>query len=116
MTGGELCLSLPLSTLFSENKLLTLTISGIFIATKAGTYVISAHAQGQKNAGHLRIKKNDDIICRMWVTTSKSFPACTVPTHLIPGDQVKVVGNDGDVATISAGLTGFSAILVHADI
>ena len=93
-------------------------VSGIFTATVAGTYMFCTYAgPADTNSGYLRMKKNNDVICELWVTLGAglNIPGCSQVTHLIPGDTVKVTGDDSDVATIRATHMGFSGILIHAD-
>ena len=96
---------------------LTFFALGIFTATKAGTYMFSAHVRSGSNRGGLAIKKNNVVICKLWVTEShgSNIPSGNAVTHLVPGDQVKVTGDDVDAATIDVDYKGFSGIQVDTD-
>ena len=63
------------------------------------------------------MKKNDDVICDMWVVNDGSWdiPSCSTVTHLDIGDKVKVTGSDTDPAGITSNTNGFSGILIYAD-
>ena len=93
-------------------------VSGIFTATIAGTYMFSTHAiTAGTDYGFHQMKRNNDVICSGWITATKGFDisSCSAVTHLVPGDTVKVTGDDSDVAQIKAASLGFSSILIHAD-
>ena len=63
------------------------------------------------------MKKNDDVICDLWVTATfgANILSCSTVTHLDIGDKVKVTGSDTNTAAISVNYSGFSGILVYAD-
>ena len=86
-----------------------MSVSGIFTATIADTYVFSTHARASTTqAGVFHMKKNDDVICDMWVVKddSRDIPSCS---------KVKVTGSDTDPAGITSNTNGFSGILIYAD-
>ena len=93
-------------------------IAGVFTATVAGTYTFSTHARtAASNFGNLHLKKNDLVICNLWVTETFGLNglSCSTVTHLDIGDKVKVTGNDANTADISTNFSGFSGILLYAD-
>ena len=63
------------------------------------------------------MKKNDDVICDLWVTDSHGHTilSCSTVAHLDIGDKVKVTGNNVDSATVYGSFRGFSGILIYAD-
>ena len=67
--------------------------------------------------GALAIKKNDVVISKLWVTSNVggNIPSSSVVTHLVPGDEVKVTGDDSDTAKINADYKGFNGIQVDTD-
>ena len=69
------------------------------------------------NGGHIFIGKNGGAICAAWVSQGGGLDisACSVVTHLIPGDKVKVTGDKDYPATITASHNIFHGILVYAD-
>ena len=70
------------------------------------------------NNGPVRMKKNDDSICKLWIGQDGSWDliSCSTVAHLDLGDKVKVTGDDSNTAVIIYGTrNGFSGILVHAD-
>ena len=89
---------------------------GIFKPTVAGTYMLSAHVQARgTNNGPVRIKKNDDVICDMWIGQDGSFDliSCSTVAHLDLGDKVKVAGDSTDMAIIVLGAkNGFISLKV----
>ena len=91
--------------------------SGVFTAPKAGTYSFSTHARADNSNGYLRMKKNDTVLCEMWVTENQglNIPSGSIVTHLDLGDQIKVTGDDRDKATITQNGNGFSGFLINSD-
>ena len=92
---------------------------GIFSASVGGTYMLSMHvlARGTNN-GPVRMKKNDDVICDLWIGQDGSWDiiSCSTVIHLDLEDKVKVTGDTSNTATIIEGVrNGFSGILIHAD-
>ena len=104
--------------------LFTLDIShilGVFHAPVSGLYLLSVYATTGNDAGYLFIKKNDEDICRTWITAGQS-PAddvghdkgtCTGITELTPGDSVRVTGNTDDPARIQGSDSGFIGHLIQ---
>ena len=91
----------------------------MFTAPVARTYMLSTHIQARGvNNGPLKMRKNDDSICELWLGQDGSWDliSCSTVTHLDLGDNVKVTGDAGDPANIVYGVrNGFSGILVHTD-
>ena len=81
--------------------------------------MLSMHVMARgNNHGPVRMKRNDDVICDMWIGQDGSWDliSCSTVAHLDLGDMVKVTGDDTNTATIVWGVrNGFSGILVHAD-
>ena len=93
-------------------------IPGKFTATIAGTYMFNMHVRSKgTDSGHIFIKKNDAEICAAWVSQGGGWDisACSAVTQLVPGDKVKVTGDDSYPAEITASHNGFSGILIYAD-
>ena len=93
-------------------------IPGEFTATIAGTYMFNMHVRSLGvDSGNIFIKKNDAHICAAYVSQGGGvdISACSGVTHLVPGDKVKVTGDNSYPAKISATHNGFSGILIYAD-
>ena len=69
------------------------------------------------DSGHIFIKKNDAVICAAWVSQGGGWDvsACSAVTQLVPGDKVKVTGDNSYPAEITASHNGFNGILIYAD-
>ena len=93
-------------------------IPGEFTATIAGTYMFNMHVRSKgTESGHIFIKKNDAEICAAWVSQGGGvdISACSAVTQLVPGDKVKVTGDNSYPAEITASPNGFKGILIYAD-
>ena len=80
--------------------------------------MFSTHAAiANTDGGPIHMKKNNDAICSGWITEFRGFDisACSAVTHIVPGDTVKVTGDDSYPAKIKAANMGFSGILIHVD-
>ena len=84
------------------------------MAPQSGLYLLSVYGNsGDFNggAGPIFIKKNDDILCKMWITSGNSGTdcvgtdtnSCTAIAELTPEDSVRVTGSSDDPALIIAG-------------
>ena len=69
------------------------------------------------DSGNFFIKKNDAVICAAWVSQGGGWDisACSAVTQLVPGDKVKVIGDNSFPAEITASHNGFNGILIYAD-
>ena len=96
-------------------------IAGIFTATIAGTYEFNMHVRSQgTDNGSIYVRKNNKVICSAWVDSDKKsktkrrdMAACSVVTELVPGDKVKVTGENSNPAKITGNKMGFSGILIY---
>ena len=79
--------------------------------------MFSVNVRADNDGGHLRIKKNNDVISKMTVTSDQGWvtPSGSAVIHLVPGDQVKVTGEDSNTAKIFIDYKGFSGIQVDTD-
>ena len=92
-------------------------IPGVFTAKIAGTYQFNMHVRGLGvDDGSIYIVKNKERICDAWVDNVKNLwdnTACSVVTELVPGDKVKVIGENSNRGKISGNKMGFSGILIY---
>ena len=88
--------------------------SGVFTAPQSGIYLLSVYGtsgeEGAGDGGPLFIKKNDEILCIMWLTYGNNggeeygtdTNGCTAVAELTPEDSVRVTGDSGNPAFIYA--------------
>ena len=89
--------------------------SGIFTPTLNGTYFLSVHGAAGQNNGHLRIMRNDDILCQSWLTESShgDVGTCSVTALLSSGDSVRATGSSESPGRITGGRAGFTGVMIR---
>ena len=73
-------------------------------------YASPAESDDPADDGPLFIKKNDDVLCKMWITPGNAADdnlgadtnGCSAVAELSPDDSVRVTGNADDTAYINA--------------
>ena len=81
-----------------------------------GTYMLSAQARSGGNSAMLYIKRNNDVVCKIWVISGHgSANTCTAPVPLAAGDSVKVTGRSVEAGTLRANVMHFAGHLIQTD-
>ena len=77
--------------------------------------MLSAQARSGGDAAMLYIKRNNDVVCKIWVISDYGAAnTCTAPVKLTAGDSVKVTGSDV-TGTLKTDVLHFAGHLIQAD-
>ena len=94
-----------------------LFFQGVFRPPVDGVYVLTFYGMpSSSDGGHVSIKRNDDILCRAWLTSEGTFDTatCTVVAELTTDDSVRVTGDSSDPSALEGdSWSGFTGFLIY---
>ena len=110
--------ALYFSKFLERNNLIKMAVlfhSGISAPTLNGTYFLSLDGATGVNNGHLRIMRNDDILCQSWLTESGhgDVGTCSVTAVLSAGDSVRVTGSAESPGRLQGEGAGFTGVMIR---